>query len=191
MHCRSVTAKQTCHLMGSTNVCMQGHRLCTGATCSRRLCMCLLAPRTAAPVLCSGMMHRVPSQYQGRMMEGHRLLNEKSILVTVFSCNSSRVCCTAQLDRMLCIAYCTGTSLLLLILLTECRAAHYSTFVRASIQELVSVGCSAAWQGLEHPVVINGMAVARNRQGKLRLMLDCRYANMFIMYTLHMRSSMI
>lgn len=58
----------------------------------------------------------------------------------------------------------------------------YNKFVRENIQELVSVGALAAREAPEFPVVINGLAVVKNRQGKLRLILDCRYVNMFIMY---------
>ena len=44
------------------------------------------------------------------------------------------------------------------------------------------MGSLIAWQRPEHPVVINGMAVVRNRQGKLRFILDCRYAKNFVTY---------
>ena len=38
------------------------------------------------------------------------------------------------------------------------------------------------WTGSEPPVVVNGMGVVKNRKGKLRLVLDCRYVNMFVKY---------
>ena len=58
----------------------------------------------------------------------------------------------------------------------------YKQFVSGAIQELVKVGSLVEWQGAVAPVLINGMGVVKNRKGKLRLILDCRYVNMFLMY---------
>ena len=58
----------------------------------------------------------------------------------------------------------------------------YKQFVDQTIQELVQVGSLVEWQGPRPPVVINGMGVVKNRKGKLRLILNCRYVNMFLMY---------
>lgn len=62
----------------------------------------------------------------------------------------------------------------------SCRM--YIKFVDTTIQELVKVGSLVAWNSPEPPVVINGMGVVKNRKGKLRLILGCRYVNMFILY---------
>ena len=58
----------------------------------------------------------------------------------------------------------------------------HKQFVTDTIQDLIRVGSLVEWQGLQPPVVINGMGVVKNRKGKLRLILDCRYVNMFSMY---------
>ena len=58
----------------------------------------------------------------------------------------------------------------------------YKQFVDQTIQELVQIGSLVEWQGPRPPVVINGMGVVKTRKGKLRLILDFRYVNMFLMY---------
>ena len=53
-------------------------------------------------------------------------------------------------------------------------------FVRDTLQGLVTVGLLAPWQGAGPPTVINGLGVVKNRKGKKRLVLDCRYVNAFV-----------
>jgi len=57
-----------------------------------------------------------------------------------------------------------------------------AAFVRDTLQDLVTVGSLAPWQGARPPTVINGLGVAKNGKGKKRLVQDCRYANAFVRY---------
>ena len=63
---------------------------------------------------------------------------------------------------------------------TSCHI--HKQFVSEQIEELLKVGSLVEWTGSQPPIVINGMGVVKNRKGKLRLVLDCRYVNMFVEY---------
>ena len=63
---------------------------------------------------------------------------------------------------------------------TSCHI--HKQFVSEQIEELLKVGSLVEWTGSQSPIVINGMGVVKNRKGKLRLVLDCRYVNMFVNY---------
>ena len=58
----------------------------------------------------------------------------------------------------------------------------HKQIVDKSIHELVAVGSLMPWQRPQPPEVINGMGVVQNRKGKVRLILDARYVNMFVPY---------
>ena len=58
----------------------------------------------------------------------------------------------------------------------------HKQFVSEQIEELLKVGSLVEWTNSKPPVVVNGMGVVKNRKGKLRLVLDCRYVNMFVKY---------
>lgn len=60
---------------------------------------------------------------------------------------------------------------------------QHSDFVRDTIQKLTSTGAMRPWTGTAPPVVISGLGVVVNRKGKLRLILDCRYLNLFLRYS--------
>lgn len=59
----------------------------------------------------------------------------------------------------------------------------YKDFVRESLQSLKVVGALSPWEGKGPPVVISGLGVVKNRKGELRLILDCRYLNLFLKYS--------
>ncbi len=59
---------------------------------------------------------------------------------------------------------------------------QHNDFVKESIKKLVQTGAMKPWTGRAPPVVISGLAVMANRKGKLRLILDCKYLNLFLRY---------
>lgn len=59
----------------------------------------------------------------------------------------------------------------------------YKDFVRETLQSLLCVGALRHWMGKKPPIVISGQGVVKNRKGKLRLILDCRYLNLFLKYS--------
>ncbi|KAL0020912.1 hypothetical protein WJX77_010448 [Trebouxia sp. C0004] len=59
---------------------------------------------------------------------------------------------------------------------------HHSDFVRETIQKLLQTGAMKPWEGTAPPMVISGLGVVANRKGKLRLILDCRYLNLYLRY---------
>ena len=58
----------------------------------------------------------------------------------------------------------------------------HRSFVQETLQELIRVGTLQHWSGPKQPVVVNGLGVVVNRKGKPRLILDCRYVNLFLQY---------
>lgn len=61
---------------------------------------------------------------------------------------------------------------------------YYSEFVRQQRDELLASGALVQWDAVsaEKPQVVSGLGVVKNHKGKLRLMLDCRYLNLFLPY---------
>lgn len=59
---------------------------------------------------------------------------------------------------------------------------QYAEFVRGEIDGLLKVGSLAVWDKNEPITVINGLAVVKNRHGKLRLILNAQYINVFDTY---------
>lgn len=60
----------------------------------------------------------------------------------------------------------------------------YNEFVREQRDELLASGALVAWSTVSavKPQVVNGLGVVKNHKGKLRLILDCRYLNLFLPY---------
>ncbi|KAK9868491.1 hypothetical protein WJX84_009472 [Apatococcus fuscideae] len=66
-------------------------------------------------------------------------------------------------------------------------AQQHAGFMTQEIRQLRSTGTLPTWQeaGLsEPPMVTHGIGVVENRKGKLRLIVDARYLNLFILYVL-------
>lgn len=61
---------------------------------------------------------------------------------------------------------------------------YYSKFVREQRDELLATGALTSWSSVseEVPQVVSGLGVVKNHKGKLRLILDCRYLNLFVPY---------
>ena len=62
---------------------------------------------------------------------------------------------------------------------------QHPEFVREEVQSLLKVGAWRTWQSLgmtQPPTLLHGLGVAVNRKGKLRLVVDARYLNLFIRY---------
>ena len=59
---------------------------------------------------------------------------------------------------------------------------QHPDIVRDTIQKLTQTGAMIPWTGEAPPVVISGLGVVANRKGKLRLILECRYLNLFLRY---------
>ena len=59
---------------------------------------------------------------------------------------------------------------------------QHSDFVRETIQTLLQTGTMQPWECKAPPRVISGLGVVANRKGKLRLILDCRYLNLYLRY---------
>lgn len=61
---------------------------------------------------------------------------------------------------------------------------YYSDFVRQQRDELLVTGALVEWGKVQagQPRIVNGLGVVKNHKGKLRLILDCRYLNLFLPY---------
>ena len=61
---------------------------------------------------------------------------------------------------------------------------YYGDFVRQQRDELLASGALVEWDKVSagQPKVVNGLGVVKNHKGKLRLILDCRYLNLFLPY---------
>lgn len=61
---------------------------------------------------------------------------------------------------------------------------YYSDFVSQQHDELMASGVLVGWDKLStvKPQIVNGLGVVKNHKGKLRLILDCRYLNLFLPY---------
>lgn len=60
----------------------------------------------------------------------------------------------------------------------------YGDFVREQRDVLLASGALIQWDSISvtKPQVVNGLGVVKNHKGKLRLILDCRYLNLFLPY---------
>lgn len=61
---------------------------------------------------------------------------------------------------------------------------YYGNFVRQQRDELLATGALVEWDKVQagQPQIVNGLGVVKNYMGKLRLILDCRYLNLFLPY---------
>ncbi len=57
---------------------------------------------------------------------------------------------------------------------------QHSDFVRETIRKLMQTGAMRPWAGKAPPMLISGLGVVANRKGKLRLILDCKYLNLYL-----------
>ncbi|KAK9821189.1 hypothetical protein WJX74_007366 [Apatococcus lobatus] len=66
-------------------------------------------------------------------------------------------------------------------------AQQHAEFTKEEITQLRRTGTLLTWQEaglLEPPAIIHGIGVVQNRKGKLRLIVDARHLNLFILYVL-------
>lgn len=66
----------------------------------------------------------------------------------------------------------------------------YEEVVLEQRDELLAIGALVEWTGPDLPCIVNGLGVVKNHKGKLRIILDCGYLNLFLINTLSMYESL-
>ena len=72
----------------------------------------------------------------------------------------------------------------------NCVSCSYSSdFVYKQREELLASGALVPWVSVRRPCIVNGLGVVKNHKGKQRLILDCRYLNLFLLTSISSMSN--